>query len=168
VRLPAGPEGLYSELTSEVKAGHVADTDASDLKALLEERAEELKAADGAGGVVNEQMTPNSVALALAQLGRDLDATVKSLDVADRQAVTAREDFTVAYARAFLKADGAMDVRRYQATVDTHTERLAAEAAEQVVRGLRRQVESIKVRVDIGRSYGSALKAELTALGGAA
>jgi hypothetical protein len=113
-------------------------------------------------------MTPNSVALALAQLGRDLDATVKSLDVADRQAVTAREDFTVAYARAFLKADGAMDVRRYQATVDTHAERLAAEAAEQVVRGLRRQVESIKVRVDIGRSYGSALKAELTALGGAA
>jgi hypothetical protein len=37
-------KGLYAELTSEVKAGHVADTDAADLKALLEERAEELKA----------------------------------------------------------------------------------------------------------------------------
>lgn len=110
-------------------------------------------------------MTPNDVVMQLAQLSRDLDATVRSLDIADRQAVNSREDYTLSYAKAFLAADGAMDVRRYQATVDTHAERLAAEAAEQVVRGLRRQVESIKVRIDVGRSASSALKAELSLAG---
>lgn len=35
--------GLFSELASEVNAGHVADTDATDLKALIEEHAETLK-----------------------------------------------------------------------------------------------------------------------------
>jgi hypothetical protein len=115
---------------------------------------------------MSEPLTPNAVALALAQLGRDLEAAVRSLDLADREAVTRREDYTLALSRAFLRAEGPMDVRKHQSIVDTHAERLAAEAAEQVVRGLRRQVDSIKVRIDIGRSYGSALKAELTAFGG--
>lgn len=117
---------------------------------------------------MNAPMTPNDVALALAKLGRDLDAAVHALDGADREAVTRRENYTLAYAKAFLTAEGPMDVRKHQATVDSHAERLAAETAEQVVRGLRRQVESIKVRIDVGRSVGSAVKAELTALGGAA
>ena len=111
-------------------------------------------------------MTPNDVALALAKLGRDLEACVRSLDQADREAVNRREDYTLALSRAFLKADGAMDLRKHQSIVDTHAERLAAELAEQMVRGLRRQVDSIKVRIDIGRSVGTALRAELTALGG--
>jgi hypothetical protein len=111
-------------------------------------------------------MTPNDVALALAELGRNLEACVRALDQADREAVNARENYTLAASRAFLKAEGAMDLRKHQSIVETHAERLAAELAEQMVRGLRRQVESIKVRIDIGRSYGSALKAELTALGG--
>lgn len=112
-------------------------------------------------------MTPNEVALQLASLGRDLDACVRTVDAADRDAVIRREDYTLAHARAFLNAEGPMDIRRYTAIVNSHAERLAAESAEQVVRGLRRQIDAIKVRVDIGRSYGSALKAELTALGGA-
>jgi hypothetical protein len=116
--------------------------------------------------MTDRPMTPNDVALALAKLGRDLEATVRSLDQADRDAVNARENYTLALSRAFLKAEGAMDLRKHQSIVETHAERLAAELAEQMVRGLRRQVESIKVRIDIGRSYGSALKAELTALGG--
>ncbi len=117
---------------------------------------------------MTQPLTPNDVALALAKLGRDLEACVRSLDQADREAVHKREDFTLSLSRAFLKADGAMDLRKHQSIVDTHAERLAAELAEQLVRGLRRQVDTIRVRVDIGRSYGSALKAELTALGGTA
>jgi hypothetical protein len=113
-------------------------------------------------------MTPNEVAAGLAQLGRDLDACVRTLDQADRDAVTRREDATLAYARAFLRAEGAMDIRRYQATVDSHAERLAAETAEQIVRGLRRQIDAIKVRVDVGRSVNSALKTELSIIPGGA
>lgn len=116
----------------------------------------------------NVPSTPNEVALQLARLARDLEATTTTLDGADMDAVQAKEAYTLAYAKAFLTADGPMDVRRYQATVDSHAERLAAETADQVVRGLRRRVDTLKVRIDVGRSYGSALKAELQALGGAA
>ncbi|HXH77151.1 hypothetical protein [Nocardioides sp.] len=111
-------------------------------------------------------LTPNDVALALARLGRDLEACVRSLDHADRESVHKREDFTLALSRAFLATEGPMDMRKHRSIVDTHTERLAAEVAEQIVWGLRRQVDSIKVRIDIGRSVGTALRAELTALGG--
>lgn len=110
-------------------------------------------------------MTPNEVAAALAQLGRDLDACVRTLNTADRDAVNSRETYTMAFAKAFLSAEGAMDTRKQQATLDTHTERLAAETAEQIVRGLRRQVSSIEMRVEIGRSVSSALKAELSLAG---
>lgn len=110
-------------------------------------------------------MTPNEVAAALAQLGRDLDACVRTLEGADREAVIAKENYTLAYAKAFLKAEGAMDVRRHLATVETHAERLAAETSEQIVRGLRRQLAAIGVRIDIGRSMNSAMKAELALVG---
>jgi hypothetical protein len=40
--------GLYTELTEQVKIGKVAETDAIDLKALVEEVAETIKAAESA------------------------------------------------------------------------------------------------------------------------
>jgi hypothetical protein len=54
-----------------------------------------------------------------------------------------------------------MDVRKHQSIADTHAERLAAETAEALVRGLRRQIDSTRIRVDIGRSLGAALRAEI-------
>jgi hypothetical protein len=111
-------------------------------------------------------MTPNEIAAALAKLSRELDDVTVALDTADRDAVNAREDYTMAYAKAFLAADGSMDVRRYVATEQTHDTRLAAEAAEQIVRGLRTRRDTLKVRVDVGRSVNAALKAELATLGG--
>jgi hypothetical protein len=113
-------------------------------------------------------MTPHDVAMALASLGRDLDAAVRTLNTADKDAVGRREDYTMAHSKAFLVATGAMDLRKHQAIVDSHAERLAAETAEQIVMGIRRQIDSIKVRVDIGRSVNSALKTELAIIPGGA
>lgn len=110
-------------------------------------------------------MTPNEIAAQLARLSRELDEITDALNTADREAVEAREAATMAYARAFLTADGAMDVRRYVATEQTHTERLAAEAADQIVRALRAKRDTLKVRIDVGRSANAALKAELATLG---
>jgi hypothetical protein len=94
-------------------------------------------------------LTANDVAANLAQLARDLDACVRTLDTADRDAVNKREDYT------------------HEAITRTHAERLAAETADAIVRGLRRQVDTLKVRIDVGRSVGTAIRAEM-ALGGAA
>lgn len=111
------------------------------------------------------QITPNGVALQLGQLARDLDDVTKELNEADRDSVTLREDYTLAYARAFLRAEGAMEARKQIAIELTTGERLAAEAADQVVRGLRRQIDTLKVRIDVGRSVGTAMRAELSLAG---
>lgn len=115
--------------------------------------------------MTGEPMTATEVAQKLADLGKQLNNLVGQLDDAERDAVNKREDYTQARAKAFLAATGAMDVRAAVATEQTHGERLAAELAEAEVRGLKRRVDSTKVRIDIGRSYGSAVKAEI-ALGG--
>ena len=111
---------------------------------------------------MTEPLTANRVALQLAALGRDLDGTVRSLDAAEREAVNRREDYTLANARAYLRAEGPVDFRKATALVETTAERLTAETAEVVVRGIRRQLDSIKTRIDIGRSVGAAMRSEIS------
>lgn len=111
-------------------------------------------------------LTANDVALQLTDLGRQLNALVTSMDIAEREAINRREDFTLAHSRAFLSAEGAMDVRKHQAIVETHAERLAAETADALVRGLRRQIDSVKVRIDIGRSVSVSIRSEISLAGG--
>jgi hypothetical protein len=113
------------------------------------------------------QITANEVAQNLAQLARDLDACVRTLDSADRDSVNKRESYTLALSRAFLSAEGSVEQRKHEAITRTHAERLAAETADAIVRGLRRQVDTIRLRVDVGRSLGAAIRAEVS-LGGAA
>lgn len=110
-------------------------------------------------------LTANSVAAQLAQLARTLDDLVRQIGEAERDAVNKREDYTLAHAKAFLTAEGAMDIRKHEAIKQTHAERLAAEAAEATVRGLRRSIDSVKVRIDVGRSVGTALRSELALAG---
>lgn len=115
-------------------------------------------------------LTANDVAAQLARLSRQLDELVQDIGRAEVTAVNAREDCTLAHARAFLQAEGPMDVRKHLAIEATHTERLAAELAEATVRGLRRQIDSTRIRIDVGRSVGAAIRAEVglaAAAGGA-
>lgn len=112
--------------------------------------------------VVNDQtLTPNAVALQLANLTRQLDDLVQDIDEKEKDAVHAREDYTLAYAKAYLTAEGSIEARKHTATVDTHEVRLAAETAEQIVKGLRRQIDTVRLRVEVGRSLGAALRAEI-------
>jgi len=110
-------------------------------------------------------LNPTQIALQLAKLARDLDTTVQQLQVADRDWVEKRGAFDLAYSRAFLVADGPMDVRRHLATVETHQQRMDADVAEALVRHLRRRIDGIKVRVDVGRSYNAATRSELALAG---
>lgn len=114
---------------------------------------------------MNGQLTANDVALQLAELSRQLNTLVKDIGQAEIAAVNAREDFTLAHSKAFLRAEGPMDVRKHLAIEATHSERLAAETAEAVVRGLRRQIDSVRVRIDVGRSVGAAVRSEISLAG---
>lgn len=114
---------------------------------------------------MQEQLTANSVASHLAKLARHLDDLVGEIGRAEIVAVNAREDHTLALSRAFLTAQGAMDVRKHTAIEATHHTRLAADLAEAVVRGLRRSIDSVRVRIDVGRSVGAATRAEMSLAG---
>lgn len=108
------------------------------------------------------ELTPNGVVSGLLKLSQELAELAKDLDNLEADAVNAREDHTLAYARAFLSSEGAMELRKHQATVDTHHERLAAETAEALVRGRKRQIDTLRVRIDVGRSAAAALRAEMS------
>lgn len=112
-------------------------------------------------------LTANGIASQLASLSRQLDSLVREIGKAEVEAVNAREDHTLALSKAFLRAEGAMDVRKHISIEATHTERLAAELAEATVRGLRRSIDSVKVRIDVGRSVGAALRSEVSLAGAA-
>lgn len=110
-------------------------------------------------------LTANDVALQLARLSRQLDDLVRQVGEAERRAVNAREDYTLALSQAFLKAEGPMDVRKHSSIESTHVQRLAAELAEAEVRGLRRQIDSVRIRIDVGRSVGAAVRSEMSLAG---
>lgn len=107
-------------------------------------------------------LTPNGVVTSLLDLSRELAALAKDLDLLEADAVNLREDYTLAYAKAFLTAEGAVETRKHLAITATHTERLAAETAEAVVRGRKRQLDTMRVRIDVGRSAAAALRAEMS------
>lgn len=109
--------------------------------------------------------TATEVALNLARLARELDETVKALEAADQDAVAKRGAADLAYSRAFINAEGPIDYRKHYAGVETHRQRMDADVADAVVRHLRRRIDAIKTRIDVGRSYGAAVRAEI-ALGG--
>lgn len=107
----------------------------------------------------------NEVALNLANLSRELDRVKDALNSADMDAVIKREDSKLAESKAFLKAEGAMDFRKHTAIVATHDERLAAETAEAIVRGLTRSMRTLQSRIDVGRSIGAGVRAEASIAG---
>lgn len=111
------------------------------------------------------ELTPNQVAKHLADLAKDLDKAVDKLDHAEVDAVNKREDYSMAYAKAYLSAEGSIEARKHIATRDTHESRIAAELAEQHVKALRRQIDSVKIRIDVGRSLGAALRSEAALAG---
>ena len=108
------------------------------------------------------ELTPNGVVSVLLKLSQELAELSKDLEALEADAVNYREDYTLALSKAFLSAEGAMELRKHQATVDTHHERLAAETAEALVRGRKRQIDTLRVRIDVGRSAAAALRAEMS------
>lgn len=104
--------------------------------------------------------TAMGVARHLGDLARELDSLVRKIGDEDRTATVLREEYIRAYSRAFRDSVGSMEARKQIALSLTQDERLAAEVADSQVRDMRRQIDALKVRIDVGRSYGAAVRAE--------
>lgn len=109
--------------------------------------------------------TPNDVVLGLMKLSRRLDDVLNDLNAADEEATTLRGQHTVANSEAFMNAEGAMDIRKHKAIIETHELRFAAELAEMKVRGLSRALKTLTTRIDVGRSTGAAVRSDISISG---
>lgn len=110
-------------------------------------------------------LTSAGIARQLANLSRQLDELVAEVDTAERESVNTREDYTCAHSQAFMAAEGAMELRKHTALLETSERRLAADLSETHVKGLKRRIEAVKLRIEIGRSLGAALRAEASLAG---
>jgi hypothetical protein len=106
------------------------------------------------------ELTPNQVALNLAQLARDLQKLSDEMDELEVTAVTAGEDYTREYAKAFLDEDGPVETKKQKTLWVTRDFRLAAEIAETMVKAHKRKIDVLKVRIDVGRSAAALVRAE--------
>ena len=109
---------------------------------------------------MNVDITPNSAVLELTRLSRQLDEAGFKIRPAERESVNARHHFTVEFQKAFLAAEGSVQARQAQATIDTAELRVAAELAEAEVRILKSDIRILETRIEVGRSVVGVLRAE--------
>lgn len=106
------------------------------------------------------EMDPNQVILNLLELSRQLQKLSDEMLKLESDAVHAKETYTRVYAQAFLRNDGAVEVRKQQSLLDTGDERLQADLAETLVRAHKRKIDTLRVRIDVGRSAAALVRAE--------
>lgn len=106
------------------------------------------------------ELSPVQIVQTLTGIGRALDEKADEVEQLDAAWVTAKGDYRRAYAKAFLTAEGSMDIRRYTAELQTDTEFLAVETAEQVLRAGKESLRVLRDRLEIGRSLGALVRAE--------
>lgn len=98
----------------------------------------------------------------LGQLGRDLDAEVTRYGRIEEDAVGAEGDFRVAFARAFVKADGRnADMCKQIAILETDPLWRAMAGGQALVRVQRESLRALHARIDIGRTMVSRVKAQM-------
>jgi hypothetical protein len=114
---------------------------------------------------VDAPATPHEVVANLSALTEELRRTVAAFRAAERDAAEKRHAADMAESRAFLTADGAMDLRRHTARVAADRVEGDALVAEALVRVLRAEIRSIETRIEVGRTYGATVRAELKTLG---
>lgn len=109
-------------------------------------------------------LTPIQVGRLLGELTKEIGDKLDLLREADYEATRAKIDYDRALSIAFRQASGSIEARRHIATEMCHGRRLAAEEAAVKVRDLKNRIKLLETRIDVGRSYGAALRAEAAAL----
>ncbi len=125
-------------------------------------------------------LTADSVGAQLSRLGQELDQLVSALGEQEIVAIHARSQAqhteAVAYLNAegpveerkreaFLYAEGPVEERKREAFLYAEEQLKEAEVAEAVVRHLKAKIKATEARIDIGRTLGATVRAELSTLG---
>jgi hypothetical protein len=114
-----------------------------------------------------ELMTPQDVVRKLLALGRQQAATVEALRLADLDASTKRHAADVRESKAFLNAEGSMDIRKHEARSHPEVVELEEQAlvAEAYVRHLNKTIKYLESQIEIGRTYGVVVREEMKLAG---
>jgi hypothetical protein len=116
--------------------------------------------------VADELLSANQVVRQLSELGRELDTIVKMLRDVEVDAVEKRHAADMAESRAFVAAEGSVDLRKHLARLAADKQEYDAIVAEALARHLKTRIRAMETRIDIGRSLGAAVRAELSMLPG--
>jgi hypothetical protein len=106
------------------------------------------------------ELDPNQVVLNLMNLSRAIGKLADELDGLEEAAVRKKEAYTLAYAKTFLQAGGAVEVRKQTTLMETSDERLDADLSETLVKAHKRKIDTLRVRIDVGRSAAALVRAE--------
>ena len=108
-------------------------------------------------------ITPTSAMQEMTRLSRQLDFEGAKIRALVLDAVRKRHEYTIAYAKALVSADGSnAEIRKAQATLATDTLLLAAVLAEAELDIVRSNIRDIlNRRIDVGRSVFSFVKSEM-------
>ena len=109
-------------------------------------------------------LTPQRVVEQLRDLALELDRLVNMLEAADVESVTKRHDADLAESRAFLEAEGSVDARKHTARLAVANLEEDALVAEALVRNIKQRIKAVETRIDVGRSMGTSLRAEMTSI----
>lgn len=110
-------------------------------------------------------MTPNEIARGLIALGRSLDTLVTEYRDLGEQAANAKRDAEVAYADAFMRAEGTVEERKQAAILASADARYAAELAERKTAGCREAIRALHARIEIGRTLSATTRDEMRLAG---
>jgi len=105
------------------------------------------------------------IVLRLSELSKLLDAATVEVAELDEAAVTRKQAFEVAQARAFLAAEGPMDARKAQATLAAADYSLAYELAAAKHRACRERIRTLGVQIEVGRTLSAATRSQFAAEG---
>lgn len=105
------------------------------------------------------------VVAALSALTRDLRTLTEQYKTAEVEAAKLRHTADMAKTRAWLHAGGTVPEREHKARDAADRPEGEALVAEAIVRGLRADIRAIETRIDVGRTYGATVRAELRTLG---
>lgn len=114
-------------------------------------------------------VTLSGVAASLSRLYHENQTLTAHLGERDRKATEAREEYSMAYQIAYLKAGEerengrplSVEARKARAFTQTHDLRVKAEGLECSVRQTRQEIRSNETGIDAARSAGSLVKAEI-------
>lgn len=106
-------------------------------------------------------LNPNDIARGLIKLGKALDELVKEYRDFGDAVAEAKRAAEVAYAEAYMRAEGTVEDRKQAAILASADARYDAELAERKVAGCREAIRAVHARIEVGRTLSATTRDEM-------